>query len=163
MVNAHVNTQNIKQLISDIPDPEIPVITINDLGILRDVAYQNNQYVVTITPTYTACPAMPLLEEQIKDKLHTNGISNVKVVLTYVPAWTTDWMTKDAKEKMRVYGIAPPQHSSCNKVYNKNESVKCPRCNSSNTELISRFGSTACKGLCKCNSCNEPFEYFKCH
>jgi ring-1,2-phenylacetyl-CoA epoxidase subunit PaaD len=162
MVNAHINTANILKLVGDIPDPEIPVISIKDLGILRNVEYQNDEYVVTITPTYTACPAMGFIEDEIRKKLSDIGITNVQVKLTYSPAWTTDWMSDQAKQKLKTYGIAPPIHTTCNKLYNE-QKVSCPRCNSANTVLLSQFGSTACKALYKCNSCLEPFEYFKCH
>ena len=163
MVNAHVNTANITNLIASIPDPEIPVISIKELGILRSVEFKDNVYLVTITPTYTACPAVPYIEDQIKEKLRQVGIQNVKVELTYTPAWTTDWITEEAKLKLKNYGIAPPIHSSCNKVYPQSKHVACPRCSSIDTDLLSQFGSTACKALYKCNSCKEAFEYFKCH
>ena len=163
MVTQQVDTQQVFNWISDIPDPEIPVISIKDLGMLRSVDYDNNNYVVTITPTYTACPAMKMIEDEILDKLHQHNIDNVKVKLTYEPAWTTDWLTEEAKLKMKNYGIAPPQHSSCSKLFSTAEAVVCPRCNSKHTEVISRFGSTACKALYKCLDCKEPFEHFKCH
>lgn len=150
-------------MLGTIPDPEIPVISIKELGMLRDVVYKNGEYVVTITPTYTACPAMGLIEDQIKEKLSSFGISNVKINLAYSPAWTTDWMSEEAKQKLKKYGIAPPQHSSCSKVFASVEKLHCPHCNSSDTSIISRFSSTACKALYRCNVCKEPFEYFKCH
>lgn len=163
MVNPELNTNQIYNWISDIPDPEIPVISIKDLGMLRTVEFENGQYVVTITPTYTACPAMKMIEDQIKERLHEHKVDNVKVNLTYTPAWTTDWLTEEAKLKMKNYGIAPPQHSSCSKLFSTSEVVVCPRCNSKHTEVISKFGSTACKALYKCSDCKEPFEFFKCH
>lgn len=162
MVNAK-NIEHVYNLISEIPDPEIPVITIKDLGILRNVMFFNGEYVVTITPTYTACPAMGMIEKQIKEILLTNGIESVKVELTYTPAWTTDWLSDEAKTKLKNYGIAPPTHSSCAKIFNGAEKTNCPRCNSKNTELISRFGSTACKALYVCKDCKETFDLFKCH
>lgn len=155
--------KDIESFISEIPDPEIPVITIKELGILRGIDFKNNNYIVTITPTYTACPAMGLIESQIKEKLHNIGIDNIEVKLTYQPAWTTDWMSEYAKTKLKNYGISPPMHSACSKLNNSLVNVVCPYCGSKNTEVISRFGSTACKALHKCNNCNEPFEYFKCH
>lgn len=155
--------EHIYNLISEIPDPEIPVITIKDLGILRGVKQSGEECVVTITPTYTACPAMGLIEDQIKEILSTHQINQVKVELTYTPAWTTDWLTTEAKQKLKEYGIAPPQHSSCTKLFNVEGITICPRCNSKHTELISRFGSTACKALYKCNDCKETFDLFKCH
>lgn len=163
MVDTSVNTEKIYNWIADIPDPEIPVISIADLGMLRQVEFKEGKYVVTITPTYTACPAMKMIEDEIIDTLHTHNIDNVKVDLVYNPAWTTDWITEAAKTKLRKYGISPPQHSSCSKVFVANKSIVCPRCESKETEVISKFGSTACKALYRCHSCKEPFEYFKCH
>lgn len=163
MVTTEQLALNVYNLISEIPDPEIPVITIKDLGILRDVVYSNGEFVVNITPTYMACPAMGMIEDQIKEILATNGIQKVRVHLTYTPAWTTDWLSSEAKQKLKKYGIAPPSHSSCTKLVNSPETVACPQCNSKDTELISRFGSTACKALYKCNSCKESFDLFKCH
>lgn len=163
MVIADQNIERIHELISVIPDPEIPVITIKDLGILRDVKFVNGVYVISITPTYTACPAMGMIEDQIKEILAANGFKNVRVELTYTPTWTTDWLTQEAKIKLKNYGIAPPNHSSCTKLVNVNDVVACPRCNSKHTELISRFGSTACKALYRCSDCKETFDFFKCH
>jgi len=163
MVTVDLNTQDVYNLISEIPDPEIPVITIQDLGILRDVKLVNDIYVVTITPTYTACPAMRMIEDQIKEILSAHGIDKVKVELTYTPAWTTDWLSQEAKTKLKNYGIAPPNHSSCSKLFSTAEVVICPQCNSKHTALISRFGSTACKALYKCEDCKETFDLFKCH
>lgn len=157
-----VDVAQIESLISSIPDPEIPVISIMELGILRSVEMKGDVCVVTITPTYTGCPAMGMIESQIKEILNANGIDKLKVELTYTPAWTTDWMSNEAKEKLRKYGIAPPSHSSCFTNF-ANVKVACPRCNSHHTVLISRFGSTACKSLYKCEDCKEPFDHFKCH
>lgn len=159
-----LTTEHIRQLLSEIPDPEIPAISIIDLGILRDVQWKGDVCNVVITPTYSGCPAMKVIEENIQEKLHAAGIKNVTVELTYTPAWTTDWISDDAKEKLRAYGIAPPQHSSIDKglLLGKTKEVACPLCNSKNTELISQFGSTACKALYRCKDCKEPFDYFKC-
>jgi ring-1,2-phenylacetyl-CoA epoxidase subunit PaaD len=117
-----------------------------------------------ITPTYTGCPAMKLIEDDIKIKLREIGINNIKVELVYSPAWTTDWINDTAKEKLRAYGIAPPEHSSIDKglLMEKIRELKCPQCKSKNTEMISQFGSTACKALYRCLDCKEPFDYFKC-
>lgn len=163
MVTVDLNTQDVYNLISVIPDPEIPVITIKDLGILRDVKLVDDTYIVTITPTYIACPAMGMIEDQIKEILSAHGIDKVKVELTYTPAWTTDWLSQEAKTKLKNYGIAPPNHSSCTKLFSTAEVVICPQCNSKHTTLISRFGSTACKALYKCEDCKETFDLFKCH
>jgi len=163
MVTLNQQTEQVYNWISDIPDPEIPVITIKDLGMLRNVKFENGNYVVTITPTYTACPAMKMIEDQIIEVLGTHNIHNVKVDLTYTPAWTTDWLSAEAKAKLKEYGIAPPSHSSCTKLFSAEERVVCPRCNSNYTSLISKFGSTACKALYKCDYCKEVFDLFKCH
>ncbi len=159
-----LNTDQIFQLLSEIPDPEIPVITITELGILQEVKWEDDWCTVIITPTYTGCPAMKVIEEDIKIKLKEIGIENVKVELVYAPAWTTDWISAEAKEKLRNYGISPPNHSSIDKkmLLGKSPPIKCPQCNSNNTEMISQFGSTACKALYRCLSCKEPFDYFKC-
>ena len=164
MVKTHLHSQEILSLLSDIPDPEIPVITIMELGMLRSVKETSDGYVVTLTPTYTGCPAMGMLEDLIKEKLHEHGIDNVAVEMVYTPAWTTDWLSDEAKEKMRRYGISPPSKTSCISSIGKTEEVvACPHCRSTNVQLISRFGSTACKSLYSCQSCKEPFEHFKCH
>ncbi len=161
MVKTKLYPDKVYALLSDIPDPEIPVITIKDLGILRKVRIEKDEYVVTITPTYTACPAMSMISDRIKETLSEHGIKKVKVELTYTPAWTTDWLSTEAKLKLKEYGIAPPHHSSCNKLI-RNIAI-CPRCNSKHTSLISRFGSTACKALYICEDCRETFDLFKCH
>lgn len=163
MVRTDLDIKGVYDFISEIPDPEIPVITIKDLGILRGVELVNGTYVVTITPTYTACPAMKMIEDQIKEILLANGINKVKVVLNYAPAWTTDWLSEEAKAKLKKYGIAPPTGLACDKLFSMREEVICPRCNSKQTDLISRFGSTACKALYICKDCKETFDFFKCH
>ncbi len=163
MVRTDLDIKGVYDLIAEITDPEIPVITIKDLGILRGVNLANGTYVVTITPTYTACPAMKMIEDQIKEILLAKGINKVKVVLTYEPAWTTDWLSEQAKGKLKKYGIAPPTGLACNKLFSMQEEVMCPRCNSKQTDLISRFGSTACKALYICKDCKETFDFFKCH
>ncbi len=151
-------------LLSEIPDPEIPVITIKDLGILREVEMGKDSCSVTITPTYSGCPAMRLIEDQIRDVLSGQGIKNIQVNMSYSPAWTTDWISDEAREKLRKYGIAPPEHTSVDKgiLMGKSTFPACPQCKSINTELISQFGSTACKALYRCKDCREPFDYFKC-
>lgn len=168
--------EQIFKLLSEIPDPEIPVINIIELGILREVKFpvrmaDDNQSggvddvcVVAITPTYTGCPAMKVIEDDIKIKLKEIGIEKVKVELVLSPAWTTDWISYTAKEKLRAYGIAPPDHSSVDKkvLLGKARELKCPLCGSIHTEMISQFGSTACKALYRCLDCKEPFDYFKC-
>lgn len=145
-------TKNIiLSYLKEIPDPEIPVLSIVDLGIIRDIIIQEYSVEVKITSTYSGCPAMKMIEEEIVAKLKEKGIEKVKVNTVLSPAWTTDWMSDEAKEKLRKYGIAPPQ-----------KNIFCPRCSSQHAELISQFGSTACKALYRCKDCKEPFDYFKC-
>lgn len=165
MVTIVYSPEDIYNMLSFIPDPEIPVVSIREIGMLRDVRITDEGCEVILTPTYTGCPAMGMIEEDIKQVLAEKGVSNVNVKLVYAPAWTTDWMSPEAKEKMRQYGIAPPVASACNHVMKPGAPVlvKCPRCNSTHTQMVSMFGSTACKALYKCESCKEPFEYFKCH
>ncbi|MGZ3867306.1 MAG: 1,2-phenylacetyl-CoA epoxidase subunit PaaD [Bacteroidia bacterium] len=164
MVTTQISKEKLFLALSEIPDPEIPVINIFEMGIIRDISFVGETCVVTITPTYTGCPAMQLIEDLVKEKLKENGIEQTIVKTVYNPAWTTDWMSPITKEKLRNYGIAPPVESSCNKCSSCScVEVACPLCKSKNTELISQFGSTACKALYKCNSCKEPFEYFKSH
>ena len=158
--------ENIFKILEEIPDPEIPVISIVDLGVVRDVKeLENNSVEVTLTPTYSGCPAMKQMEDDVVSKLKENGFKTVNVKMVYSPAWTTDWLTSTAKLKLQKYGIAPPEESTTDKSFitGKHKAVTCPRCKSKNTILISQFGSTACKALYKCNDCKEPFDYFKCH
>ncbi len=155
----------IRKLIATIPDPEIPVLTIEDLGIVRGVTLVDDVYQITITPTYSGCPAMNVFEDDILALLKENNIINTKVVMTYDPPWTTDWLTEEAKLKLQKYGIAPPEERTSDKNYlagKERAKVTCPQCKSKNTKMISQFGSTACKALYQCNDCKEPFDYFKC-
>lgn len=165
MKKLKMTTKEVRTLLSQIPDPEIPVITIEELGILRDVNFVNDECVITITPTYSGCPAMKAIEQDIVALLKENGIEKIKVNYVYSPAWTTDWLSEEAKEKLRKYGISAPDKTSSDKsiLTGIQKVVKCPRCNSENTELVSQFGSTACKALYKCKDCLEPFDLFKCH
>jgi ring-1,2-phenylacetyl-CoA epoxidase subunit PaaD len=159
-----INKEEIFSLLSQIPDPEIPVINIKELGVLRKVEVKGDEVIIDITPTYSGCPAMKMIEDDIVAKLKEAGITKVKVNMVYSPAWTTDWLTEEAKEKLRKYGIAPPEHSTIDKssITGKPKNLKCPRCGSSHVEMVSQFGSTACKALYKCLDCLEPFDYFKC-
>ncbi len=150
-------------LLSTIPDPEIPVVNISEMGMLRDVIISEAGCEVILTPTYTGCPAMGQIEDDILTLLKREHIAPAKVTTVLDPAWTTDWMSDEAREKLRKYGIAPPVHSSCNHGCFTSNDIRCPHCNSIQTSMVSRFGSTACKSLYKCSSCLEPFEYFKCH
>lgn len=160
---AIIDKEEIMAILDAIHDPEIPVVTIRAMGMLRDVRLGEDGCTVIITPTYSGCPAMGIIEADIKATLAAHSISPVTVELVYAPSWTTDWMTDEAKRKMKNYGIAPPVHSSCQvDTFGHNE-IACPLCGSVDTFLVSRFGATACKALYKCSDCKEPFEYFKCH
>lgn len=144
-------------------DPEIPVLTIADLGILRDVQVEGQSIRVTITPTYSGCPAMDAIKDDLKAAFAKEGYTDVEVDLVLAPAWTTDWMTPDGKAKLEEYGIAPPSgmaaaHQGPIKL---KMAVKCPQCSSLNTKELTRFGSTSCKALYVCQDCKEPFDYFK--
>jgi ring-1,2-phenylacetyl-CoA epoxidase subunit PaaD len=144
-------------------DPEIPVLTIADLGMLRDISVANGRVEVAITPTYSGCPAMNMIALEIELALERAGIRNSKVRTVLSPAWTTDWMSDDGRRKLREYGIAPPQAASSRRALFGVQQVECPQCGSADTELLSEFGSTSCKALWRCKSCREPFDYFKCH
>ena len=159
-----LNKENILQLLSQIPDPEIPVITIAELGVIRDVLFNADEIEIKITPTYSGCPAMKQMEDDIKSTLKKTGFEKIKITTVYSPPWTTDWLSTETKEKLRVYGIAPPEETTQDKSWlsGKPKTVHCPRCRSSRTKLISQFGSTACKALYQCEDCLEPFDYFKC-
>ena len=133
-----------------IPDPEIPVISIVDLGIIRDVQFSEDMFTIIITPTYSGCPAFTFMKEDIIRQLELEGITNYQINTSLAPPWTTDWMSDEVKAKLKEAGIAPPFHE-----------VICPQCDSQNVKVISEFGSTACKALYKCSECKEPFHYFK--
>ncbi|MDQ2989525.1 MAG: phenylacetate-CoA oxygenase subunit PaaJ [Pseudomonadota bacterium] len=159
--------------LGQVSDPEIPVISIVDLGIVRDVEWQDDECVVTITPTYSGCPAMQVIAESVTEALHSHGVPNVRLVNQLSPAWTTDWMSDAGKAALKGYGIAPPAQqvidiSGLHAGVKRNAlapklTVACPNCGSTHTELTSQFGSTPCKALYKCLDCREPFDYFKCH
>ena len=158
-------------LLESLTDPEIPVVTLRELGILRDVRESATGLEVVITPTYSGCPAMGQIEDDVSALLHANGLQG-RVVTQLAPAWTTDWMTEAARDKLRAYGIAPPHACASEKTGSANvvqfaarsakpEVVNCPQCGSGNTTETSHFGSTACKALYRCLACMEPFDYFK--
>lgn len=152
------------QAAASVCDPEIPVLTIEDLGVLRDVQVtEGGETVVTITPTYSGCPAMLVMEADILGAMREAGFDDVRVETVLSPAWTTDWLSKAGREKLRAYGIAPPVRGSASRqaLFGR-DSVDCPQCGSSDTERVSEFGSTACKALYRCKACAEPFDYFKC-
>jgi ring-1,2-phenylacetyl-CoA epoxidase subunit PaaD len=144
-------------------DPEIPVLTIADLGVLRDVAINDGCVEVAITPTYSGCPAMNMITLEIELALEREGFHGSKVRTVLSPAWTTDWMSDDGRRKLKEYGIAPPQRGSGRRALFGEQTVACPQCGSADTELLSEFGSTSCKALWRCRNCREPFDYFKCH
>lgn len=150
--------------LQEIPDPEIPVISIVELGVVRAIAINGSTAEVTITPTYSGCPAMKQMEDDVRSKLLEKGAEQVNIKMVYQPAWTTDWLSEAAKLKLQKYGIAPPEESTSDKSFllGISKSITCPRCKSKNTALVSQFGSTACKALYRCNACLEAFDYFKC-
>ena len=163
MLSIKFSEKEIYDLIADIPDPEIPVITIEDLGILREVKIEEGKVKIFITPTYSGCPAMKTIENDIIEILNKNEINAFEIKTVFAPVWTTDWINDEAKKKLLKYGISPPEKSSSDKNILLNKHVRCPQCNSENTIVISQFGSTACKALYKCQDCLEPFDHFKCH
>ena len=167
MVNVkNILADDIWKIVKDIPDPEVPVLTVTDLGIIRDIRVNEEEVEVVITPTYSGCPAMDMIAMNIRLALLENGIKKIKITTVLSPAWTTDWMTEAGKEKLKQYGIAPPnpKQQVCNdQLFAPNEAVQCPHCTSYHTHRISEFGSTACKALYQCDDCKEPFDYFKCH
>ena len=153
--------ERIWQRLAQIPDPEVPVITITELGVVRGVQWDGDKLTVTITPTYTGCPAMSLFAAEIRAALHDMGFQNMELRTVYSPAWTTDWLSDAAREKLRHYGIAPPVAPATDDPFAPPPVVPCPRCGSAHTRERSTFGSTACKALYVCEECKEPFEYFK--
>jgi ring-1,2-phenylacetyl-CoA epoxidase subunit PaaD len=148
---------------ASVVDPEIPVLTIADLGVLRAVDVSDGHVEVAITPTYSGCPAMNMIALEIELALQREGFLDAKVRTVLSPAWTTDWMSEDGRRKLREYGIAPPLPTSSRRALFGVQQVACPQCSSNDTELLSEFGSTSCKALWRCKSCREPFDYFKCH
>lgn len=162
--SKNISTQAIWQILSTVSDPEVPVLTIIDLGIVRDVVLNNPSLdegvEIIITPTYTGCPAMDMIGMNIKLALLEHGYRNIKITSVLSPAWTTDWMSEEGKRKLKEYGIAPPKGNAGTIAA---DGIECPQCHSFNTKLLSEFGSTACKSLYQCQDCKEPFDYFKCH
>jgi ring-1,2-phenylacetyl-CoA epoxidase subunit PaaD len=163
-----ITKEQVYKWLEEVTDPEVPVLTILDLGIVRDVVVSENMdapaVTIVITPTYSGCPAMDVIAMSIRMALagRVGGSLNIEMQLS--PAWTTDWMTEEGKRKLKAYGIAPPiRKSSEIKELFEEDMMECPRCGSTDTTLVSRFGPTSCKSLYKCDSCKEPFEYFKCH
>lgn len=159
------SAEDVKELwdiLDEVKDPEVPVLTIWDLGILRDVQRQDGQIVVTITPTYSGCPAMDNITSDVKQVLGDAGYTDVKVQTKLAPAWSSEWMSSNGRKKLRDYGIAPPEDAELDEDgLTPDAHAQCPHCSSRNTRRVSEFGSTACKALFQCNDCNEPFDYFK--
>lgn len=152
----------IMALLSSVKDPEIPVLTVEDMGVIRSIEIDGNHVTVKITPTYSGCPAMDVIEKEVRSVLTNAGVDvEVKTILS--PPWTTDWISEHGKKKLLAVGIVPPQGSASKlSLTAQDPELNCPKCQSKNTQVISNFGSTACKALWKCNECLEPFEYFKC-
>lgn len=159
----HIENTNIEEILYSITDPEIPVLSILDMGVVREVSITNRNIHIKITPTYSGCPAMDTIATDIKIALDNAGY-NTKVELVLSPAWTTDWITPQGRKNLEEYGIAAPLNEAADKMalIGDERIVKCPRCQSRNTKMISQFGSTACKALFQCEDCDEAFDYFKC-
>jgi len=162
-VSAEGLRERAWKAVSEVVDPEIPALTIADLGVLREVIVTGDTVEVTITPTYSGCPAMQMIERGLGEALRRAGIHSYRVATVLSPAWTTDWLSPEGHRKLADVGIAPPSGAARYRALFKVETVACPRCGSRTTERISEFGSTACKALYRCRSCCEPFDYFKCH
>lgn len=162
-MTKEITAEEVWDFLEDVKDPEVPVLTVVDLGVVREVNHiEDNRWQIIITPTYSGCPAMRVIEEDIIKRLKEEDIdAEVKLVLS--PAWTTDWISENGKKKLEEYGIAPPQDEVDKSVlFGEKTVVPCPKCKSKNTKMISQFGSTACKAHYQCNDCMEPFDYFKC-
>jgi ring-1,2-phenylacetyl-CoA epoxidase subunit PaaD len=151
------------QAASGVVDPEIPVLTIADLGVLRDVVVADGTVTVRITPTYSGCPAMSMIALEVETALAKAGIVGARVETVLAPAWTTDWLSEAGREKLRAYGIAPPENAAGRRALFGERHIACPHCGATDTREIAPFGSTSCKALWQCRACGEPFDYFKCH
>jgi ring-1,2-phenylacetyl-CoA epoxidase subunit PaaD len=166
-VKQTIPKSDIWSWLEEVIDPEIPVLNVVEMGIVRDVIFEDDQVVVKITPTYSGCPAMNAIEVEIQKKLREKGVDQFKVVTDFKEIWTTDWMTDHAKKKLKDYGIAPPEKTGKDDDFllglkSSQKIVPCPYCDSLDTVLQSEFGSTACKSQYYCNNCHQPFEHFKC-
>ncbi len=165
MSTESITRQRILETLSGVKDPEVPVLDIVEMGIVRSVSVDDGRVRVTITPTYSGCPIMNVIGRDIRDALSRAGFDEVELETVYAPPWTTDWLTEDARRKLEEYGIAPPGPAVEQPMFGPNrtlENVRCPFCTSRETTLTSEFGSTACKSLHYCNGCEQPFEHFKC-
>jgi ring-1,2-phenylacetyl-CoA epoxidase subunit PaaD len=164
MQSASPLEREVWQLLADVPDPEIPILSVLDLGLVRYVRDEDEQGVaVGVSPTYTGCPATEVIQASIKARLIEAGIAHVRIDSVLAPPWTSDWLTDEARVKLREYGIAPPVGAVADPRHLwRAPTVQCPRCSSPQTQRVSEFASTPCKALYRCVSCLEPFEYFKC-
>ena len=154
----------IRHILEEVKYPEVPVLSVVKLGIVRDVEVEGDAVTVVITPTYSGCPAMQVIEDDIRAALAAHGVADVRIQTVYAPAWTTDWMSEASREKLRAYGIAPPGHTDTSPfvpLVRRRDAVRCPFCGSTNTVHTSEFGSTTCKALHVCRDCTQPFEEFK--
>ena len=162
MVTVALSKQQVLQWLAEVADPEIPVLSIADLGIIRNVEV-GDEVIVELTPTYSGCPATEVIEQSVVDALARQGVEGVRIKRVLSPPWTTDWISAEGRTKLRAYGIAPPADGgSKRELLHDTRRIACPRCESTDTLVVSEFGSTACKASYKCNACLEPFEYFKC-
>lgn len=164
MVETPLSVDVARKALSEIADPEIPLISITELGVVRDVTVAENRAIITLTPTYSGCPAMAAITEDVIAKLRKVGFSTVEVRTVLSPAWSTDWIAPEAHDRLRASGIAPPhvvRTGNTHRIQLFIRAIECPRCNSENTERLSEFGSTACKAMYRCLVCREPFDFFK--
>ena len=158
-----VKAAQIRHYLEEVSDPEIPVLTIIDLGVVQEIYSADHNWIIELTPTYSGCPAMQQIEVDLLAKLQEKGIANAQVKHVLSPAWTTDWISEEGRQKLRMYGIAPPvNESDKSTLFAEPPRVACPKCNSLETRMVSLFGSTACKAQYQCKQCLEPFDYFKC-
>ena len=164
VINVSDQIKQIWQYLEEVKDPEIPSLNVVEMGIVRDVQMTDGQLTVTVTPTYSGCPAMTVIESEIKSTLASYGHQSIGIRVKYSPAWTTDWLTDEAKEKLKQVGIAPPcmrRDLSAEPFSGLDQTISCPFCDSKDTKVRSEFGSTACKAIYFCNACQQPFDYFK--
>jgi len=164
MSNHPIINSILQPILQQVSDPEIPVLSILDMGVVRSASIENDVVKVEITPTYSGCPAMDVIGDDIKKILKENGYPKATVKLILAPAWTTDWITENGRAALLKYGIAPPLSETADKdaLLGNKKVVACPQCGSKNTKMVSQFGSTACKAFFQCEDCLEPFDYFKC-
>lgn len=164
VTRAALSRDDVLRILGEVKDPEVPVVSVVELGIVREVAVDGDRVTITVTPTYSGCPAMREIEDDMRAALDSHGISDVAIETVYTPAWTTDWIGADAREKLRAFGIAPPGRAEPGgliALVRRRASAACPYCGSRNTALRSEFGSTACKAIHYCNACEQPFDEFK--